>query len=49
MLQHLREFFGFKSFHLHLIPDGLTGDLSEEPNEYASAMLTFLYIAERDG
>jgi hypothetical protein len=30
VLQHLRESLGFKSFHLHLVPDLLTGDLREE-------------------
>jgi hypothetical protein len=47
-LQYLHESFWFKSFHLHLAPHLLTGDLWEKWKEYARAILPFLYAAERD-
>jgi hypothetical protein len=45
MLQHLHEFLGFKSFHLHWVPHQLTGGLWEKRKEYARAMLPFLHAA----
>jgi hypothetical protein len=48
VFQHLHESLEFKSFHLHWVPHQLTGDLREKRKEYARAMLSFLYAAERD-
>jgi hypothetical protein len=49
VLEHLHKSFGFKSFHLHLVPDLLTRDLPEERKEYARAVFPFLHTAEREG
>jgi hypothetical protein len=40
---------GFKSFHLRWVPHLLTDDLRQKRKEHASAMLPFLYAAQRDG
>jgi hypothetical protein len=49
VLQHLHEFYWFKSFHLHWVPHLLTSDLREKRKEYARVMLPFLHTVKRDG
>jgi DNA-binding transcriptional ArsR family regulator len=49
VLQHLHEFIGFKSFHLHRVPHLLTVELPEKRKEFARAMLPFLSAVKRDG
>jgi hypothetical protein len=48
-LLHLQDFIGFRLFHLHWMPHLLTHHLREKRNEYAKTILSFLYVAERDG
>jgi hypothetical protein len=48
VLQHLHESLGCKSFHLLWVPHPLTDDLWQKRKEHASAILPFLYTAQRD-
>jgi hypothetical protein len=48
MLLHLHDSVGFRSFHLHWVPNLLMHGLREKRKEYAKAMLPFLNVAERD-
>jgi hypothetical protein len=48
VLLHLHDCIGFRLFHLHWVPLLLTQDLRGKRKEYAKAMLSFLYAAERD-
>jgi hypothetical protein len=49
VLEHLHLSIGFKSFHLRWVPHLLASDVRHKRKEHASAMLQFLYAAQRDG
>jgi hypothetical protein len=49
VLERLHMSIGFRSFHLRWVPYLLTDDFRQKPKEYATAILPFLYAAERDG
>jgi hypothetical protein len=49
VFEHLHVSIGFKSFHLCRVPYLLTNNLRQKRKEHASAMLPFLYAAQRDG
>jgi hypothetical protein len=48
-MQHLYESLGFKSFHLRWVPHQLTDDFRHKRKKHVSAMLPFLYVAQRNG
>jgi hypothetical protein len=48
VLQYLHDSIGFKSSHLHWVPDVLTDNLHKKRNGHTRAMLPFLHAAERD-